>query len=291
MEEIAMPVRSPKNEYRGVNAHLHSHFQNAGGWEGFHTAHITDLARAISRALPGGYSVELEQSLQLREFHPDTSERLRRPQPDMTIFQRERGWSPAPAGNLAATVTQPLIATVELPEAYYLTAAVIYKILNDSVLGRPILRLELLSPSNKQGTDRIAYLDRRYKTLQSGLALAEIDYLHESPPVVNRLGSYRDREPGAYAYHITVSSPIPTFAEGIATIYGFGVDDPIPTVDLPLDAHRSIAIDLNAVYHVTFERISAYSYRVDYEQLPANFDRYSAADQDRIRFVMARVMA
>jgi hypothetical protein len=289
-----MPVRSPKNEYRGVNAHLHSHFQNAGGWEGFHTAHISDIASAISQALPPGYIVDMEQSLQIREIHPATGERLTRTQPDATIYQtepRESIAAPVLRGSSPATLTQPLIATVELPEAYYLTAAVIYKMLDDSVLGRPILRLELLSPSNKQGTDRIAYLDRRYKTLRSGLALAEIDYLHESPPVVNRLGSYRDREPGAYAYHITVSSPIPTFAEGIATIYGFGVDDPIPTVDLPLDAHRSIAIDLNAVYHVTFERISAYSYRVDYEQLPASFDRYRAADQDRIRLVMARVMA
>jgi len=285
-----MPVRSPKNEYRGVNAHLHSHFQNAGGWDGFHTAHITDLARAIARALPEGYSVELEQSLQLREFHPDTSERLRRPQPDMTIFQRERGSMPAAAGNLAATLIQPVIETIDLREDQYYAAAVIYQSVDDAALGRPITRIELLSPSNKRGDGYLTYIEKRSAALRSGLRLVEIDYLHETPSPIKGVPRYPG-DPGAFPYTLSVSDPRPDLATGLTHTYGFSVDQPIPQPPIPLENNDAFEIDVDAVYQFTFAGLPTFSARVDYEQLPASFDRYRAADQDRIRLVMARVMA
>ncbi len=30
------PIRTVKNQYRGVNAHLHSRLQHDAGWEPFH---------------------------------------------------------------------------------------------------------------------------------------------------------------------------------------------------------------------------------------------------------------
>ena len=40
-------VCSVKNQYHGINAHLHSYWQSMGGWHSFHGKHIADLLRAL----------------------------------------------------------------------------------------------------------------------------------------------------------------------------------------------------------------------------------------------------
>ena len=62
------PINPIKNQYRGINAHLHSFWQSEGGWDSFHTNHIADLMRLINTALPTGYVANIEQSLQIRRF-------------------------------------------------------------------------------------------------------------------------------------------------------------------------------------------------------------------------------
>jgi len=41
------PVKSNINQYMGINAHLHSYFQNEGNWNSFHLSHISDIARLL----------------------------------------------------------------------------------------------------------------------------------------------------------------------------------------------------------------------------------------------------
>jgi hypothetical protein len=58
------PIRDvTKNQYRGINAHLHSYWQAKGGWDTFHFNHIPDLMRLINGQLPPGYVADLIQSL------------------------------------------------------------------------------------------------------------------------------------------------------------------------------------------------------------------------------------
>ena len=53
------PLRSVRNQYPGVNAHLHSYWQGRGGWSRFHTNHIADLLRALRPLLlPRGYDAD-----------------------------------------------------------------------------------------------------------------------------------------------------------------------------------------------------------------------------------------
>lgn len=40
-------VRSIKNQYSGINAHLQSGYQNGGGWNSFHHNHIGYLAQTL----------------------------------------------------------------------------------------------------------------------------------------------------------------------------------------------------------------------------------------------------
>jgi hypothetical protein len=61
------PVRSIKNQYSGLNAHLHSLWQADGNWDSFHALHISDLAKSLNASLlPLGYSADVQKSLQIR---------------------------------------------------------------------------------------------------------------------------------------------------------------------------------------------------------------------------------
>ena len=64
-----MAIQSVKNQYRGINDHLNSKLQSAGGWDSFHTSHISDLTKAMKAGLrPLGYTADIEQSLQIRRY-------------------------------------------------------------------------------------------------------------------------------------------------------------------------------------------------------------------------------
>ncbi|MFZ4814356.1 MAG: DUF4058 family protein [Phototrophicaceae bacterium] len=285
-----MAVRSATNQYRGINAHLHSFFQAHGGWSSFHTSFIAALARDLNRLLPSGYVVDIEQSLQIREVHPDTGERLRRPEPDLTIFRTPQASAFPPSGATVATLTQTIAATFDLTEELYYRALVIYQLLDSDVLpGQPLTRIELLSPTNKQGAGAVQYQEKRYGALRSGLALIELDWLHETPPTIHGLPHYPDA-PNSHAYSITVSDPTPTFDDGHAYTYAFDVDQRIPIVEVPLGVGNSISVDFNPVYDDVYAGLAAYSLRVDYSQPPANMTRYSTLDQKRIQHRMAAVL-
>lgn len=282
-----MAIYARRNQYRGVNAHLQSFFQHQPGWGSFHTTYITSLGFALNATLPPGYVVDVEQSLQVREFHPDFGSRVTHPRPDITIFQNQPSQSQTQPHAVTPTLTQPLPATIALADEDYYAALVIYLVQDDAVLGRPVTRVELLSPTNKSGSGLLQYLEKRAATLHSGLNLVEIDLLHETPPVVVGLPVYP--APDAYPYSITLNTPFPSFETGIAQTYGFRVDAPIPTLAIPLAGAETVGVDFDGVYQQTFGNLAAYSLRVDYEQYPLNFASYAPTDQQCIQARMSAV--
>jgi hypothetical protein len=151
-----------------------------------------------------------------------------------------------------------------------------------------VTQIELLSPTNKQGEDYLQYREKRYAALKSDGALVELDFLHETPPVVKGLPLY-PTQPDSYPYTITVSDPTPSFEAGTAQTYAFSVDTPLPTVAIPLGEGDQLQVDLNSIYDEVYASLTAYSRRVDYDGLPLRFERYSSADQTRIRQRMATV--
>lgn len=276
-----MAIYSAKNEYRGVNAHLHSYFLAEGGWKSFHNNHIGDLAKRIAGLLPSGYTVDIEQSLQI-----EVDGFLERPEPDLTIYARGgRGDARAdtpPDNGFAPALTLPIHETLLLDETRYASAVMIYR-RESGGLGSPVTRLELLSPTNKRGRGRRLYAEKRELALRDGLPLIEVDYLHDSPPPARGIPHYRRDDPGAFPYVILVSDPRPSLRQGTTQVYGFRVDEPIPTLRIPLSGHESFDLDFGAVYDHTFASLPAYSQRVDYAQLPLEFAAYRADDQARIR--------
>jgi hypothetical protein len=280
-----MPIHYRENQYQGINAHLQSALQSpGGGWESFHAAHITNLTEAIDALLPAGYYVLNKKSLQLSTFNLLTDEqRYSRTRPDLGIYRDQpTSDSPTPASASTPALTLPIVKTVL--EEDPLPGVVIYKAeaTGDEI---PVTRIELLSPGNKPGGAHYPqYISKRNATLDSGINLIEIDYLHETRSPAWGLASYPDHEAGAYPYTILVSNPHPSVAEGQMAVYGFHVDQPLKPITVPLAGPDTITVDFGAVYNTTFTRNRYYGTRVvDYEQLPVRFETYTPADQQRIK--------
>jgi hypothetical protein len=288
-----MALHFKHNLYHGVNAHLHSYYQAEGGWAGFHGNYIARLLGYINDVLPEGYIVDSEKSLQIREYHPDTGERLRRPKPDLGLYKQQSLTKPtltSPA--YAPTITLPLMESLVLTDDLFFVALRIYKLQVDSLLGKPVTQIELLSPSNKPpGDGYLQYHEKRHILLKTGMQIVEIDLFQETDSPIGGIPAYRYGESNATPYYVAISLPVPDLIQGKLDIYGFAVDEDIPTIAVPLEGSDSVAVDFNTVYHQTFLSTNAYSLRANYEQLPLNFDRYTETDQERIRAVMERARA
>ena len=285
-----MPIHLRENQYRGVNAHLHSYLQQHGDWSVFHGMHITHLSEALQSLLPpeSGYIALPEKSLQiLRDDLFIGQIRGSHTIPDVGVYK-----STAVSTGLTSTEAVAPGAVIALADTFIeperVLAVAIYKQTEDDVLGTLVTRIELLSPANKPpGSHHGQYLAKREETLQSGINLVEIDYLHERRSPIPIVRDYPKREPKSYPYVILVNRPYPSVEEGKTAVWGFHIDDPIPSIPIPLADDDSVTLNLETVYNHTFVSNFAFGLRiVDYEKLPEAFETYDVLDQERIRMRM-----
>lgn len=282
-----------QNPYRGINAHLNSRLQNTPeGWLEFHSFHVIHIAETLNTTLPPHYVVSAEKSFQIRAFDAEDQIEVRRKvRPDATIFERSSSSRSKAMFSLVATEPTLTLSADEAldDETNYLTAVSIRTLNDDSEMGKVVAWLELLSATNKPGgTGALQYNQKRIATISGGLVLIELDYLHQSRPVMARLPAYVDHEAGAYPYWITLTDPRPTPHEGKLNVFGFRVDDPMPIIDIPLLNEEHVTVDFGAIYQHTFISNRMFSYRADYDVLPDQFETYHAGDQARIRECMRR---
>lgn len=272
-----------KNQFLGINPHLHSYYQAEGGWEGFHSNHLVDMTRALRAQLfPIGYTAEIEESLQIRR----TGEDVIAPESDVTIYDTQphrAALSSVPYQGDTHQLVMELpktIARIDPDAAPFRAIAVYQQPRQDRI---PVAWIELLSPANKpKGRHSSDYQYKRTKLLDSGLIVVELDYLHESSPTILRLADYRKKEQGSHPYRIIVFDPHPIYLKGKTYVSQFDVDAAIPTVTIPLSGSDKLDFDFNAPYQKTFEEMLYGLQLVDYSTLPANFDRYSQDDQAQI---------
>lgn len=286
-----MTLISDRNLYPGINAHLNSFLQQPdGGWESFHTRHIVDLQDVLDELLPSNYYAVSEKSMQIGEIGFDFGH-TKRTVPDVSIFEARSSSTPAETTGAGSTPTATLPLLLE-DEDDYLSAVVIYEFEEGKLPGNPVARIELLSPSNKPpNRDSRQYHARRVVTLRSGITLVEIDYLHETRPIRDLVPSYIDQDAGSFPYMVLVSRPYPTPQEGYTRFYGFGVDDPLPVIDIPLAREDMVTVDLGRVYNQTLASVRVFRMLVDYEQEPMNLDHYHPKDQEVIRQRLAQIRA
>jgi hypothetical protein len=275
------------NPYQGVNAHLNSFLQaESGGWESFHAQHVTHWCEFLDRYLPQGYYARAEKSLQIVESHALFNESRSWTKPDVTIFRQG-----TPSSSVqTATATPPsfqLALNNTLYEEETLSSVVIYHTAQQAVFGKPITRIELLSPANKNAHQhKLSYLVKRDQTLQSGLGLVEIDFLHLMSPLVAGVPDYTKKQAESFPYYIFVSHPYPDIYAGKLDVYGCHVNEVLPKISVPLAQGDHIIFDVEAVYQHTLGMSRFFQMAVDYMQVPTQFESYSPQDQATIQRIM-----
>lgn len=289
-----MGYYSERNLFPGVNPHLNSFLQQpGGGWESFHARHISDLASVLDATLPDGYYAVEEKSPQINSAASsgiDPPGRSRRTIPDVIVMQIDKQTDQNPDASAESSIAPFL--TVHVEETFlgddYLSGVMIYRVVEGEVPGKPVTRVELLSPGNKPGGGHYrTYLGKRHETLQTGLCMVEIDYLHETPPISHLVPAYPAS--GAYPYIIIVDDLRPSIADGMTRFYGVGVDQVLPRISVPLADDDTVLVDFGTVYQQTFESRRLFKMVVDYTQEPVNMDRYSEKDQQFIRARMREI--
>jgi hypothetical protein len=283
-----MTIRFRENQYQGMNAHLHSIFQTPPSqWTSFHQNHITDLTYTLNSILPVGYRAYSERSLQIRLLDLGDELKHQRRIPDVTIFE-SGGRDRTASVNVQASASPTWEATLAdtFPEMDDVFSVVVYQVEgNDRTV---VARLELLAPTNKiGGSYATVYEQNRWEALNSGLPLVEIDYLHESQSPIHNLPDYHN-DPSAYPYHITITDPrLPPDAKSVRS-FGFKVDEPMPSLPIPLLGEDSVLIDFNAIYQRTFDG-GRWGEDVDYATEPLRMETYREDDQAKIRGKMKAV--
>jgi hypothetical protein len=283
-----------KNLYPGVNPHLNSLLQSPdGGWESFHAEYINRLADLLEEVLPENYYSLVEKSLQvgILDFGDDPTEVRARTRPDVIVM---RGGQLQPtlssSQQRVPTLRLPIVEEFDDENDFY--GLVIYQLEGKKLPGVPVTRFEVLSPGNKPGgSHHSQYMNNRSQTLYSGLRMVEIDFLHERRPILSKIPVYPEDVPEAHPYYIIITDPRPTIYEGMNDIYGFGVQEAIPSLPVPLDGDDKVETDFGHVYNTVIEKRRGFGILTDYTKPPERFETYSPQDQQYILRRMAEIAA
>lgn len=285
-----MPTMTLKNPYKGINAHLHSIAQNpkdsTGIWTSIHANHIVDIVNSLNRHLPLNYVARAEQSLQIKE---DDTGLTKRPQPDGSIYRTGISDSTIDSGQMSSSESILMIPMEDFETDDFYTSATIRRASDNEMHGKPITRIELLSPFNKVGGGGYEkYLANRRNAFFSGTSLIEIDYLHESVSPIARIPVY-PHDDDSHPYTIAVTDiRFEHNPKRVVRVHIVDIDQVLPDgVKIPLADDDFLEFDFNAVYQETYT-LGRWGTNIDYTELPRKFETYSPADQVRIKAVMER---
>jgi hypothetical protein len=214
-------------------------------WPGVHNGLIAALQLALAPQLRPRYYVAIEERLYITE--PD--QRVFVGRPDLAVVghpEVEAGLQPAPSASSVLAVQVPL------PDEVRETYIEVRETGTDYV----VTVLEILSPTNKRlGRGRRLYEDKRMEVLASTTHLVEIDLVRAGEPMpITGYGSASD-------YRILVSRGD---CRPNATLYAFGVRQPIPLFSLPLKpGDQEPTVDLGRILQDLYDRAS-YDLRLNY---------------------------
>ncbi|HVA46953.1 MAG TPA: DUF4058 family protein [Pirellulales bacterium] len=235
-------------------------------WPDFHLEFIVALRNSLRRRLPVNYEARLDEQIKLIDVSSDSEKQIK---PDVALLRREAELvAIVPARTSAASpVTLPLL----IEEEEYREAWIEIRYRPDHSV---VSVLEVLSPTNKSGSERIAYLAKRRAILRQPISLVEIDLL-----VGGRRISPPDPLPDC-DYCVVVAR---ADERARCEVYPSSLRQPLPTFRVPLKPpDGDVVVDLQEAFAAAFEH-GGYATSIDYSQPPtaplSAVDRAWAAEQ------------
>ncbi|MFO0960232.1 MAG: DUF4058 family protein [Isosphaeraceae bacterium] len=212
-----------------------------GVWPDFHGRFLSYLAEHLGDTLPDRYIARIDE--RIRVIGPD-GEEARLFAADVAIERRSAEPPVAPPirdiGGVAILepVTVPFLVLGTIRES------------SVKILSRPdhdlVTVIELLSPSNKSGADRGAYLNRRGEILRRGVNLVELDFLTRG----SRLPMAGPLPAADYYAFVGRADRYPD-----CDVYAWSIRDRLPHIPVPLRVPDADGrIDLAAVFRQTYDR-------------------------------------
>jgi hypothetical protein len=232
------------NPFPGMDPYLEGDL-----WTSVHTDLCVAIAHQLAPKLKPKYLVRSTRRVVVSTTDDeDTTNGLR--YPDVGIMSQHE-----PTGPAAGTATAPVVLTAAFPE----TIPHVSVEIRDAAKYRLITCIELLSPSNKQGTGRGEYEARRLAILSGGAHLVEIDLLRRGA----RFPTSEALPPAPYFVFVCrVERP------SRAAVWPILLEEQLPKVGVPLLMDDSdVELDLQAALSTEYD-IMSYDESIDYSQPP-----------------------
>jgi hypothetical protein len=227
--------KAMKSPFPGMDPFL----EDPGFWPDFHSTFIHSWREHIAERLPDHYHASIGERIYLLEEWP---EQPKLAGPDVAVTH---GRAPRPhrhkRGSGAATL-EPMtipVTILDAPRELYI-----------EILHQPdrelVAVLEMLSPGNKEEPGRSAHLTKRNGLFYQKVHVVELDLLLKG----RRLPLAKPLPLADYYYFVAREDRRPDCA-----VYYWNLQDPLPTVPLPLLAgDADIMCDLQEVFSTAFKR-------------------------------------
>jgi Protein of unknown function (DUF4058) len=202
-------------------------------WPDFHNRLIAEICNELGKSLPDSYVARVDERIEIASsaLEPPTSFR-----PDVLVGRFEPGPTSAEIGSATSRMAMLEPTLVEILDRDPVELRVTWVEIRALPELDLVTAIEVLSPINKAGQGRQAYLEKRDKLHASRVNLVEIDLLLGGAPLPMK----RRIEPGAYYAIVARGARLP-----VAEVYRWSVRDPLPLIPIPLrEPDADLLIDL-----------------------------------------------
>ncbi len=214
------------------------YLESQGYWEDFHSALLGDCRRALTAVLPRNYGAFIEQRISLVDLSLEGPKSYRA---DLAVLRADHG-SGSPARGALATL-EPVSVPLALGDLEEIRERWIeIRRLPDRSL---VTVIEILSPTNKSGSGRIEYIEKRKQWIRQPVNVVEVDLLvgGERPPMGGLLPA------GDYYAFVSRANRVPD-----SDVYGWSIRRELPAIPIPLAVpDPDVPLDLKTVFAQTYD--------------------------------------
>ena len=235
--------------FPGMDPHLESpaHFPD------LHSRLVNSMSEVIGANLPDHYHAHLCEQVLLIEPDEFLSKEVG---PDVAVTKDRGQGAPSAAGASNVGVLEP----TTIPNVVRLDPHTeLYIEIRHLRMQELVAVVELLSPTNKSGSGRVQYLEKRESVLRQRVHLIEIDLLRGG----KRLQLAKPLPPADYYAFISRGNRWPN-----CEVYDWTVRDKLPIVPIPLHPPDADArLNLAEAFSLAYQR-GRYDRQIKYDQPP-----------------------